>query len=140
MFLPGALTSCTDGVKDGNEEGVDCGGPNCPVCPHPSKSNIAMLIGIGMGVMGGALIIAAYVSYRFVQLHSRVAVHPVPGRKKKVVKAAPRHTRGSLVVVSKKKSGVLPDATPAAVVVDWESHEAVKSMQYIKQGDPFDLN
>jgi hypothetical protein len=25
--------TCTDGVQNGNETGVDCGGPDCPVCP-----------------------------------------------------------------------------------------------------------
>lgn len=29
VFLPGAMTSCNDGVRNGNEEGVDCGGPVC---------------------------------------------------------------------------------------------------------------
>ncbi len=26
-------TSCSDGVQNGLETGVDCGGPNCPACP-----------------------------------------------------------------------------------------------------------
>jgi hypothetical protein len=34
VFLPGALTSCSDGVRNGNEAGVDCGGPNCGPCPE----------------------------------------------------------------------------------------------------------
>ncbi len=25
--------TCTDGVQNGNETGVDCGGPDCPTCP-----------------------------------------------------------------------------------------------------------
>ena len=25
--------SCTDGIQNGNETGVDCGGPDCPACP-----------------------------------------------------------------------------------------------------------
>jgi hypothetical protein len=32
IYLPGALSSCEDGVSNGNEEGVDCGGPNCIKC------------------------------------------------------------------------------------------------------------
>ena len=28
-----ATSSCTDGIKNGQETGVDCGGPNCPACP-----------------------------------------------------------------------------------------------------------
>jgi hypothetical protein len=34
LFLPGALVSCEDGVRNGNEAGVDCGGPNCPSCRY----------------------------------------------------------------------------------------------------------
>ncbi|MEM6697125.1 MAG: fibronectin type III domain-containing protein [Bacteroidota bacterium] len=26
-------TSCTDGIQNGNETDVDCGGPDCPACP-----------------------------------------------------------------------------------------------------------
>jgi hypothetical protein len=26
-------SSCTDGIKNGQETGVDCGGPTCPACP-----------------------------------------------------------------------------------------------------------
>lgn len=29
---PGPLPSCTDGKKNGDETGVDCGGPTCPKC------------------------------------------------------------------------------------------------------------
>jgi hypothetical protein len=32
VLLPGALTSCTDGVRNGNEEGIDCGGAQCAPC------------------------------------------------------------------------------------------------------------
>jgi hypothetical protein len=32
VFLAGALASCMDGVRNGNEVGVDCGGPNCGPC------------------------------------------------------------------------------------------------------------
>jgi len=28
-----ACPTCTDGVQNGNETGVDCGGPDCPACP-----------------------------------------------------------------------------------------------------------
>lgn len=33
VFIPGTLGTCSDGVKNGNEVGVDCGGPNCSPCP-----------------------------------------------------------------------------------------------------------
>ncbi len=29
----GSTPTCTDGVQNGQETGVDCGGPTCPVCP-----------------------------------------------------------------------------------------------------------
>ena len=25
--------TCTDGIQNGQETGIDCGGPNCPACP-----------------------------------------------------------------------------------------------------------
>lgn len=28
--------TCNDGVQNGDETGVDCGGPDCPACPEPS--------------------------------------------------------------------------------------------------------
>jgi len=28
--------TCTDGIQNGNETGVDCGGPDCPACPPPA--------------------------------------------------------------------------------------------------------
>ena len=27
------VATCTDGVQNGNETGIDCGGPDCPACP-----------------------------------------------------------------------------------------------------------
>ncbi len=27
--------TCDDGIQNGNETGVDCGGPDCPACPDP---------------------------------------------------------------------------------------------------------
>lgn len=29
----GSTPTCTDGIQNGNETGVDCGGPDCPACP-----------------------------------------------------------------------------------------------------------
>ena len=31
IWLVGTMISCVDGVQNGNEEGLDCGGPNCEV-------------------------------------------------------------------------------------------------------------
>jgi len=32
----GSQPTCTDGIKNGNETGVDCGGPDCDPCPAPT--------------------------------------------------------------------------------------------------------
>jgi hypothetical protein len=29
----GVTTTCTDGIQNGQETGIDCGGPTCPACP-----------------------------------------------------------------------------------------------------------
>ncbi len=29
----GGTATCTDGIQNGQETGIDCGGPTCPVCP-----------------------------------------------------------------------------------------------------------
>lgn len=47
IFLPGTTATCDDGVKDGNEVGVDCGGPNCHACEPP-----ALLSPLLKGVIG----------------------------------------------------------------------------------------
>ena len=53
-FLPGALSSCSDGVQNGNEAGIDCGGP-CPSCTSTRKSP-TKVISIAV-VVGGSLIV-----------------------------------------------------------------------------------
>ncbi len=35
---PTTCVSCTDGVQNGQETGLDCGGPSCPACPICSVS------------------------------------------------------------------------------------------------------
>lgn len=32
--------TCTDGIQNGNETGVDCGGPDCPTCPETCNDGI----------------------------------------------------------------------------------------------------
>ncbi|MDF1696117.1 MAG: zinc-dependent metalloprotease [Saprospiraceae bacterium] len=39
----GGGPTCTDGVQNGNETGVDCGGPDCPACPDPCTDTEATL-------------------------------------------------------------------------------------------------
>ncbi len=41
---PGSPTpTCTDGIQNGQETGVDCGGPSCPPCPTGCTSNSGTL-------------------------------------------------------------------------------------------------
>ena len=39
----GGGPTCFDGVQNGNETGVDCGGPDCPACPTPCTDTEATL-------------------------------------------------------------------------------------------------
>jgi len=33
FFAAGSGPTCNDGIMNGNETGIDCGGPDCPACP-----------------------------------------------------------------------------------------------------------
>ena len=58
ILFPGALTSCDDGVKNGNEDEVDCGGPNCAPCVPAPTSQLIMIASVTAGaltVLGVAL-------------------------------------------------------------------------------------
>ncbi len=35
---PGGAPTCTDGIQNGAETGIDCGGPSCPACPPCSQN------------------------------------------------------------------------------------------------------
>ncbi len=35
----GGGPTCNDGIQNGQETGVDCGGPDCPACPEPCNDN-----------------------------------------------------------------------------------------------------
>ena len=66
VFLAGALSSCKDGVKNGNELGVDCGGPNCPACRNPvTSSNLAIIVigGLCAAVAVGVLAVVGFRMY-----------------------------------------------------------------------------
>jgi hypothetical protein len=42
MFLPGSLGMCEDGIRNGGETGVDCGG-KCPPCSS-SAGGISVVV------------------------------------------------------------------------------------------------
>ncbi|MEM7572891.1 MAG: T9SS type A sorting domain-containing protein [Bacteroidota bacterium] len=39
-----ATPTCTDGIQNGNETGVDCGGPDCPACPPQTCTDVVITI------------------------------------------------------------------------------------------------
>lgn len=66
VSLPGVLVSCSDGKQDGNEEGVDCGGPNCAACAFvstaPGGGTPAWWVQVGIvGGCGGMVLLVALV-------------------------------------------------------------------------------
>lgn len=64
VLIPGATSSCVDGVKNGNEEDVDCGGPNCVPCATSltrwSESHSKLLV-LGV-VIGGVVVVTSLVA------------------------------------------------------------------------------
>jgi hypothetical protein len=69
VYLPGSELSCHDGVKNGNEDGVDCGGPNCDeICVGsdigPWYANVSAMIGLCMGSAVAAVVVTLYLFFR----------------------------------------------------------------------------
>lgn len=62
VYVPDAMTTCRDGLKDGNEAGVDCGG-SCPPCHSSSGMDVGMLIGTCSAALV-ALALVVFVVYR----------------------------------------------------------------------------
>ena len=52
-FMLGSLVNCSDGVQNGNEAGVDCGGPNCDPCKDISGTgpDLFLLVFVGIPVV-----------------------------------------------------------------------------------------
>ena len=59
-FLPGALSSCSDGVQNGNEAGIDCGG-RCPSCTTSKSATVHALTSVPVVVGGGIAVLVASV-------------------------------------------------------------------------------
>jgi hypothetical protein len=83
VMLPGALSSCNDGVMSSQEDGVDCGGGVCNApCAVPRRNagalgSLTMWASVGGGVVVTAAAVAAVVStYRSRRRReSEVCVH-----------------------------------------------------------------
>ena len=100
IMIPGSQTSCSDGVKNGNELGVDCGGPNCPACAAHMMSPF-LIAYIGAGAVCAAAL--AFIVIRRVRSKASGTVAP----EKPTTKVA----SGKAVATS----GVHPVGTPRAV-------------------------
>ena len=106
VFLAGNLASCNDGIKNGNEVGVDCGGPHCRPCfTSSSSSNFPVgYIAAGVAVVAvGGLAYTFFSSSKGKKTKNKVA--PISGS---------RETRNSHDTVSSDPSGVVPSAPVAA--------------------------
>jgi hypothetical protein len=78
--LPGALVSCADRVRNGNEAGPDCGGPHCRPCVGaedgrgtsggPGSLGTGASVGVAVGVL--AAVVLAAVAVRSVRQAQRV--------------------------------------------------------------------
>jgi hypothetical protein len=55
MVLPGALSSCSDGIRNGGEAGIDCGG----TCP--AQCSVSLPDGRSHDLLGGLLVATAAV-------------------------------------------------------------------------------
>ena len=89
-------------VRDGNEEGVDCGGPNCPnACPSTTSLSFGKLV--ALAAVGAAVVLVAgylYCCTRLCRCNTKrkgksVVLMTTPGRRKptqKVVKGATNAT------------------------------------------------
>jgi hypothetical protein len=111
IFLPGALSSCSDGVKNGNEEGVDCGGPHCAsTCPPVNRVQTGIKVAIIVGslvTMFSICMVAMYVAFYRRGSHKAVVL---------TKKTRKRRRRSTGVKVAPDLAKVMP-----AVTVDWDN-------------------
>ena len=81
VYLPGAFATCTDGIKDGNELGVDCGGPNCPNACKAGANLTPLIIKVSiLSVLGALVVSVAYFfvcKKRLVSLPKVVSTHAI---------------------------------------------------------------
>ena len=121
VFIPGSATTCSDGVKNGNELGVDCGGANCAPCPASSLRG-RQLLKFLLTIVAPAVVGVSVLAVAAVLLtRSKVC------RGNKV-------TGSNLVVVSRRNVAVTKRVVPvhgddtsaarvSSLVVDWAAHE-----------------
>ena len=60
VLIEGVTASCSDGVMNGNEADIDCGGPNCGPCPTAGFATLNIMA-IAGSIVGGLLLVAGLV-------------------------------------------------------------------------------
>ena len=97
VMIPGSQSSCNDGLKNGNEKGVDCGGPNCPACNEQSfLSAGAGTVVVAVWLVAGVVfvVVGVIVAYRRVTQRS-IAVQPFKLEPAPVSHQAPKDVPGT---------------------------------------------
>ena len=66
VFMPGAMATCRDGVRNLNEVGVDCGGPQCPPCAGEAPLQLygfpILTASVVLAVAGATLVAAVAIA------------------------------------------------------------------------------
>lgn len=81
ILLAGRLASCSDGIRNHNETGVDCGGPCSVACASlPSKHRAGLLLGSSTvmvaGAGGGVVLVAIAVAFGVRRMRSHREASP----------------------------------------------------------------
>ena len=124
IYLPGALSSCTDGVRNGNEKGIDCGGQNCAPCaPDKTLSMTAVIAGASMSAV--VCVVLALLIRRWHRRRQSAVVPLKAGSKVIPRQVKLTDTRTRKMTLGKQQSdrarrfsGITPSIT-----IDWTMHE-----------------
>ena len=143
--LGGTAASCSDGVRNGNEEGVDCGGPDCDACGPGAISassgsaadwlakHTRLVAGVGAAAGVITLLIAAVKCWnvRHEKQSSGRGVDKAPGAAtlKPTRRISGRQPVAGASSHTKKSSTVVPEN----LVVDWTKHEKAPTATAVVQ-------
>lgn len=97
VYLTGGQSGCSDGVKDGEEEGIDCGGPSCAPCAT-GTSVMPLTVWIIVGMATVTVVVIACLLLRAWQRRSQRQSHTsgcccLCGRHRNKLAPAPRTPR-----------------------------------------------
>jgi hypothetical protein len=121
IYLPGALSSCEDGVRNGNEVDVDCGGENCQPCSQTSRFTLIVAIIGAVSVV--CVTVVAVIYLRRWYRHRKSSVVPsaiTPGAKH--TKLANTKTRR--ILLGQQRSPVRrSSAVTPSITIAWQTYE-----------------